>query len=111
MHLVSPTTRGSEVAKSNRAEYYRGAMAEPAAQPRIVRKRGNPNWGRPIPPARVLPTEFETQVRQLRLTVETYVSSAELRSWCERNKNRVYVPEWLLDEWDIPVDPNSCDAA
>jgi hypothetical protein len=86
-------------------------MAAPAAHPAIVRKRGNPDWGHPNPPARALPTEFEMQVRQLRLTAETYVSSAELRSWCERNKNRVYIPEWLLDAWDIPVDPNFSDAA
>jgi hypothetical protein len=31
---------------------------------------------------------------------------SELRSWCERNRNRCYVPEWLLDEWDLQVDPN-----
>jgi hypothetical protein len=46
------------------------------------------------------------QVRQLRLTVETYVYSAELRRWCERNRNTFYVPEWLLEEWRIPVDPD-----
>jgi hypothetical protein len=78
-------------------------MAIPVAH---MRKRGNPNWGRSIPLGPALPTEFEMQVRQLRLTVETYVYSAELRSWCERNKNRVYVPEWLLEEWRIPVDPD-----
>ena len=86
-------------------------MATPVAVAAAKRKRGNPNWGRPIPPARFLPTEFEIQVRQLRLTVQTYASSAELRSWCERNKNRVYIPEWLLEAWDIPVDPTFSDAA
>jgi hypothetical protein len=81
-------------------------MARPAVYPAIVRKRGNPNWGRssPMPHIPLLPTEFEMQVRQLRLTVETYVYSEELRAWCERNRNRVYVPEWLLEEWCIPVD-------
>jgi hypothetical protein len=76
-------------------------MAIPVAH---MRKRGNPNWGQPAPLGPALPTEFEMQVRQLGLTVETYVYSAELRRWCERNKNRVYVPEWLLEEWRIPVD-------
>jgi len=38
----------------------------------MIRKRGNPNWGRPMPPTSFLCTEFEMQVRQLRLTVETY---------------------------------------
>jgi hypothetical protein len=33
-----------------------------------------------------------------------YASSRELRLWCERNRNRVYVPEWLLQEWGIAVD-------
>jgi hypothetical protein len=78
-------------------------MAIPVAH---MRKRGNPNWGRSIPLGPALPTEFEMQVRQLRLTVETYVYSAELRRWCERNRNTFYVPEWLLEEWRIPVDPD-----
>jgi hypothetical protein len=49
-------------------------------------------------PASVLCTEFEMQVRQLHLTPEQYAVSAELRSWC-------YIPEWLLNAWDIPVNP------
>lgn len=24
--------------------------------------------------------------------------------WCERNRNRCYIQEWLLDVWGIPVD-------
>jgi hypothetical protein len=78
-------------------------MAIPAALSVATRKRGNPNWGRPISLAPAVPTEFEMQVRQLRLTEETYVYSEALRAWCERNRNRVYVPEWLLEEWRIPV--------
>jgi hypothetical protein len=35
-----------------------------------------------------------------------YASSAELHTWCQRNRNRYYVPEWLLEMWDIIVDPN-----
>ena len=45
----------------------------------VTRKRGNPNWWRPITPLLALPTEFEMRVRQLQLTAETYtprVSSA-----------------------------------
>jgi hypothetical protein len=86
-------------------------MLRPAALPVMPRKRGNPNWGKPLRPGPVLPTEFEMQVRQLRLTAETYVFSAELRSWCERNRNRCYIPEWLLEAWDIPVNPDFTDAA
>ncbi len=77
----------------------------------MTRKRGNPNWGRLIPLAPALATAFETQVRQLRLTPDTYLLSDELRGWCERNRNRFYIPEWLLDMWDIPVDPNLSSAA
>ncbi len=51
------------------------------------------------------------QVRQLQLTPETYVFSDRLRSWCERNRNRFYIPEWLLDAWDIRVDPYFSGAA
>ena len=85
-------------------------MSRPAA-PVMPRKRGNPNWGKPFPPSPVLPTEFEMQVKQLRLTAETYVFSPGLRSWCERNRNRCYIPEWLLDAWDIPVNPDFSGAA
>ena len=81
-------------------------MARPVAIPDIPRKRGNPNWGRRMRPAPVLATEFELQVQHLRLTADAYVYSPELRRWCEENRNRCYIPEWLLEEWDITVDPN-----
>ena len=77
----------------------------------MPRRRGNPNWGLPMPPAPVIATEFEVQVRELGLSAQEYVSSIALRSWCERNRNRVYVPEWLLKEWDMRVDLNFHDAA
>jgi len=77
-------------------------MAIPVA---YKRKRGNPHWGLPIGPVPALPTEFELRVRQLHLTAEMYTSSRALRGWCERNRNRCYVPEWLLEEWGITVEP------
>jgi len=76
----------------------------------MIRKRGNPNWGRPFRFAPIS-TEFEMRVRQLHLTPERYVVSAELRSWCERNRNRFYIPEWLLDRWGILVDADLSGAA
>ena len=79
-------------------------MPTPATFPEPKRKRGNPNWGHPIPPAPALATEFELRARQLQLTAETYLYSRELRAWCKQNRNRVYVPEWLLKEWGITVD-------
>jgi hypothetical protein len=86
-------------------------MTRPAIIRAEVRKRGNPNWGRPMQPAAVLATEFELQVRKLQLTPETYVFSAELCRWCEKNRNRFYIPEWLLKKWHITVDANITDAA
>jgi hypothetical protein len=74
--------------------------------PAKIRKRGNSNWGRPIPDGCTLATEFDLQIRQLRLTAEMYASSAELRSWCQQNKERCFIPEWLLKEWDITGNPN-----
>ena len=70
-----------------------------------TRKRGNPNWGQPqTAPAAAMPTEFELHTKSLRLTEKQYVRSNELRAWCKQNKNRCYVPEWLLKEWNMLVD-------
>jgi hypothetical protein len=88
-----------------------GAMARPPAIRAAVRKRGNPYWGHALPPAPVLATAFELETRKLHLNPEKYVFSSELRRWCWQNRNRVYIPEWLLGEWDITVDPNVSDAA
>ncbi len=74
----------------------------PAKRPR----RGNPKWGHAVPLGPALPTEFELRVKQLRLTASMYTSSSALRNWCERNKTRCYIPEWLLEEWSITVDLN-----
>ena len=83
-------------------------MAIPVAP---TRKRGNPNCGRPTPPVPALATEFELRAKQLQLTPEMYASSRELRAWCKQNRNRVYIPEWLLAEWHLTVDPTFSDAA
>ena len=69
-----------------------------------MRKRGNPNWGRPILSRPALATEFELQARRLHLAPGAYAASRELRVWCQQNRNRVYIPEWLLKEWGITVD-------
>lgn len=79
-------------------------MPRPFTFPAKIRKRGNPNWGRPLQPAPDLPTEFEKQVRRLGLTPATYVFSPELRAWCEKNRDQFYIPEWLLEAWGITVD-------
>jgi hypothetical protein len=72
----------------------------------VPRKRGNPNWGKPMEAAPDVPTAFETQVRKLGLNEQTCATSDELRQWCHHNKDRCYIPEWLLKQWRITVDPN-----
>jgi hypothetical protein len=71
-------------------------------------RRRNPNWasGRPTQMPPRLPTAFDQQVQKLGLTEQTCATSEELRQWCERNKDRCYIPEWLLKRWRIAVDPN-----
>lgn len=81
-----------------------GPMAGVIAQ---IRRRGNPNWGRPIHVPVALATEFELQASRLHLAPGACASSRALRLWCEKNRNRVYVPEWLLEEWGITVDGSS----
>lgn len=77
----------------------------------MARRRGNPNWGKPMEPAPAIPSEFEMLVEQLRLIPQTYAASVPLRVWCQRNKNRYYIPEWLLKKWGITVDARFDDAA
>ena len=72
--------------------------------PSAKRRRGNPNWGKGSLPIPVLLTEFETEVERLGLTKAQYVDSSQLRHWCEHNRNRCYVPEWLLETWRLRVE-------
>ena len=81
-------------------------VLKPFVLPTGARKRGNPNWGKPMEAAPDVPTAFEVQVRQLGLTEQTCVGSEQLRQWCQRNKDRCYIPEWLLERWEMSVDPN-----
>ena len=71
-----------------------------------TRRRGNPNWGKLMEAAPAFPTAFEEQVKKLGLSEQTCETSEKLRQWCERNKDRSYIPEWLLNRWQISVDPN-----
>jgi hypothetical protein len=106
--------RTSQVLRRGRAGQFKTAQLTEyhvgAASLAMPRRRGNPKWGsggQPLQPTPGVATEFEEQVRRLRLTNQTCVSSTELRRWCERNRNRCYIPEWLLKEWGLPVDPDS----
>jgi hypothetical protein len=80
-------------------------MTKPLIPIATHHRRGNPNWGKFISPIPAITTQFELQVKRLGLTKQTYTTSARLRAWCEDNKNRYYIPEWLLEEWEITVDP------
>src|SRR5438094_1349862 len=99
----------SVTAESSRAEYHVVVLG--TSLPAMTRRRGNPNWGRPGGTVPAIVTEFERQVRRLGLTRETCADSGELRRWCECNRNRCYIPEWLLEEWEIAVEPNLSGAA
>ncbi len=72
------------------------------------RRNINANWasGVSFPPRPSGTTEFEAQARKLGLTEGTYESSRELRGWCERNRHRCYIPEWLLAKWGLDVEPS-----
>ncbi len=74
----------------------------------MTRRPDNSGWssGRPSPVPASSPTEFELEAQRLGLTEEGYVSSPQLRRWCEHNSGRCYVPEWLLNKWGMLVDPN-----
>jgi hypothetical protein len=79
-------------------------MTKPTVLPGTKRGRGNPNWGKPFPALPVMLTEFELQVERLGLSKAQYVASEPLKRWCERNRNRCYVPEWLLEAWGLTVE-------
>ena len=70
----------------------------------MTKKRGNPNWGKPAPSiAFTGASSFEEVVKQLRLAPADYEHSAQLKEWVEKNKDQRYVPQSLLDAWDIEV--------
>lgn len=86
-------------------------MSKPFALPVGKRQRGNPNWGKPLAPVSARLTEFEIEVGRLGLANSEYIESRELKRWCDRNRNRVYVPEWLLREWGMHVETTFSGAA
>jgi hypothetical protein len=45
----------------------------------------------------------------LGLTQDKFASSLELWRWCDRNRNRVYVPEWLFSKWGMKVEDTFSD--
>jgi len=49
---------------------------------------------------------YDHRLRNLVQRTDAYVSSDQLRRWCEHNRDRCYIPDWLLKRWGMPVDPN-----
>jgi hypothetical protein len=73
----------------------------------MAKRHGNPNWGRsymtPLIPATVS-SSFDEVARSLGLTPDQYASSRALRDWACHNRTQKYVPEALLDVWDLESD-------
>lgn len=71
-------------------------------------KPSNPGWssGKSAAIPASSATEFELEARRLKLTEEDYASSDQLRRWCSLNRDRCYVPEWLLKRWGMTTDPH-----
>lgn len=71
----------------------------------MTRKPRNPNWGKPFSqihgPEQVC--AFDKLTEKLELQPEQYEQSSALREWVNKNRNRRYVPEWLLLAWNLEV--------
>ena len=72
---------------------------------RMSGRHENSGWssGQPaaVPPA--ITPAFERRAHELGLTAPTYTESDELRRWCQDNRTKCYIPEWLLKTWGISV--------
>jgi hypothetical protein len=68
----------------------------------MAKRRGNPNWGKPEPYnfSNAI-CSFDSLVKTLKLTPDQYEGSEELKRWSERNKDTKYIPQELLQVWNI----------
>jgi hypothetical protein len=67
----------------------------------MIRRRGNPNWGKPLPNAAIVPSSFESVVKMLGLSPRQYEGSDSLKIWVIKNKHNKYVPQDLLQAWGM----------
>jgi hypothetical protein len=73
----------------------------------MPKRHANSQWASGVP-VKLPPaghSRFERYARKLSLTEQDYANSAVLRRWCAANRNRCYIPEWLLMEWNMYVEP------
>ena len=70
----------------------------------MTKKRGNPNWGKPLGPVTPTITEFERVVHKFKLQPGQLVRSTRLREWANRNKSSKYIPEPLLEAWGFEIE-------
>jgi hypothetical protein len=66
----------------------------------MAHRRINTGFTHDIAPKLRLPaaSTFELEMRQLGLNTRTCLYSPQLREWCRRNKDHVYIPEWVAEE-------------
>lgn len=89
--------------------YARSKAAANGYRPK--RRRGNPNWGKSIklypdaaPPGTPPLTEFEKLALTHNIAEENWHRSLILREFAAKHRNRLYVPENLLDLWGLQPD-------
>lgn len=74
----------------------------------MKRKPRNPTWGQPMTLTQKYGPDqvcaFDKMAEKLQLRPEQYEQSSALRAWVKTNRNRRYVPEWLLLAWNLDVD-------
>jgi hypothetical protein len=68
-----------------------------------IKRRGNPNWGKPVLLTASGLSAFESLVRYLKLSPEEYEGSITLKEWVCQNKDHRYVPVELLKAWGLTV--------
>ena len=52
-----------------------------------------------------MPTEFEQLASRLKLDAKAWAESKQLREWAQENRHKKYVPEWLLKQWNLELNP------
>ena len=63
----------------------------------MTKRRGNPLWGKPNQPdAPVVPTLFETRLKEWGITIEQAKSSKRVREFIRIHQGNRYVPEEIL---------------